>query len=472
MSNSLQSQSKSFEGFIGAFTLFTEAFTEEEVRRLTEIYTNDATERKLFDELLTLNLLSVLRNAFDNLDCTADLPMRRYISTSGLLDLLFLFFRNGPVSARCAAINLASKVVPYLECELVDGVAQRNGLAISGTFLEYVLHTICGFYDFTKFESGSADVSFDGSGEELQILSEAYVSLFKSLTKSNSLWHNYVESAIEKFVLDAKSFISSLHEILGSPSSSPSEVTAEFWSKANSVVGLLAILGAFSFSCAMGSTCLYCDPITGMTEQVIVLGSTFIPSTDEKWTDEQKRLWADAKSSGDAIAVIPISSNGGNFEDILTVHKKTLTPLMQSPLSTNYFADFISARFEKLGLKNFFQAILLLEVSDSRDIPTVLEANVLEEAIYESVHPYNNDSNDFVEISFDGAYKLEIFFDERSRTETNCDSVEFFKDAKKTESYGPKYSGRVSFDISELYFFSFNYRMAIKIGVGAKGATL
>ena len=68
----------------------------------------------------------------------------------------------------------------------------------------------------------------------------------------------------------------------------------------------------------------------------------------------------------------------------------------------------------------------------------------LEETFESSSHPYDDNLDEYTTISMPGAVTITITFDPASRTEQNCDFVEFFVD----ESHGElvegsqRYSGR------------------------------
>jgi len=65
------------------------------------------------------------------------------------------------------------------------------------------------------------------------------------------------------------------------------------------------------------------------------------------------------------------------------------------------------------------------------------------EKVFESKHPYDNNTKQTFEVSFRGAVKLTIEFDPQSRTETGCDYLVLYKDRSKRERWGlDKYSGR------------------------------
>ncbi len=63
----------------------------------------------------------------------------------------------------------------------------------------------------------------------------------------------------------------------------------------------------------------------------------------------------------------------------------------------------------------------------------------------ESAHPYASNTDQVFEVSFPGAIKITIVFDEESKTENNYDWVKLFKDSSKTETWHPsieKFTGR------------------------------
>jgi hypothetical protein len=64
------------------------------------------------------------------------------------------------------------------------------------------------------------------------------------------------------------------------------------------------------------------------------------------------------------------------------------------------------------------------------------------ESVFESVHPYRDNTEETFEISIPGAQELTIIFDAQSRTEQNYDFLRFYKDASKSSYWGAeKYSG-------------------------------
>lgn len=63
--------------------------------------------------------------------------------------------------------------------------------------------------------------------------------------------------------------------------------------------------------------------------------------------------------------------------------------------------------------------------------------------VFESKHPYDNNTKQTFEVQIRGATGLSIAFDPQSRTETGCDFLVFYKDRSKREKWGmDKFSGR------------------------------
>ena len=69
---------------------------------------------------------------------------------------------------------------------------------------------------------------------------------------------------------------------------------------------------------------------------------------------------------------------------------------------------------------------------------------ILEESFESSSHPYEDNLDDYTTISMPGAVTFTITFDPASRTEHNCDFVEFFVDETHGElvAGSQRYSGR------------------------------
>jgi hypothetical protein len=71
--------------------------------------------------------------------------------------------------------------------------------------------------------------------------------------------------------------------------------------------------------------------------------------------------------------------------------------------------------------------------------------------VYESKHPYDNDTDFLQVIEIPGAEAYSVVFDSRSSTERSCDYVTFFKDGERSAFWGrDKYSG--GYDGSEKTF--------------------
>jgi len=65
--------------------------------------------------------------------------------------------------------------------------------------------------------------------------------------------------------------------------------------------------------------------------------------------------------------------------------------------------------------------------------------------VYESLHPYLSNTDEFIEASFPGAIRITITFDQETKTENNYDYVKLWKDRAKTATWHPaveKYTGR------------------------------
>jgi hypothetical protein len=458
MNNTLGTTLKSFEGSLGSFFLYRTAFDESEIKQLSSCF-ESLHESTKFNEQIVLNLFSILKKSADNSDSLHNTSFRRCIANSGLLSIIFQFFQCGTSTVRCSAYRLAALLFPVMEIELVESLARKWGFLSpsEASYSESLLVSIGKFYNIT---SKRFNKEIDKEKPQLKIkaddqiaINEAQVLLFKSFAKENSLWCHQIRDLLKKTVQIARENIEKLRENakleMSAASSSPSaalKTNENDLLLVDPVLSLLSLFGGCSITFALGSTCIHHDPVSDMKETVTVLGPTFIPVLSEKASEEEKKKWSNMKNYGDAIAVVSINAhknNNGSDECIMIVPRSTLTPLTKESEIDARFFKFIAKHFEELELKAFYHALLSLDIVDQRDQPMVLESSIVEEAVFESVHPYDNDSDEFKEISFDGAFKLEISFDERSRTETNCDIVEFFKDAKKTDIYGVKYSGRV-----------------------------
>ena len=77
----------------------------------------------------------------------------------------------------------------------------------------------------------------------------------------------------------------------------------------------------------------------------------------------------------------------------------------------------------------------------------VLQMNRQETHMFESEHPYRSNTRETFTLSYPGASKITITFDEKSRTEPNCDYVKIWTDSTKSETHHPhlqKLTGRRS----------------------------
>jgi hypothetical protein len=463
---------------LSSFCLYPKALTEQEIKSLILSYqqlTSIDTKKSYFKEEIVLNMFGILKKAVDNLESLNDSAMRRCFSASGLLSLIFSFFLKGTAVVRCAAYRLASFVFPYMEVELINAIASRNGLISNNShdgrsgFLGFLFDQIglfCNIFSkrslFSSTPNADKVLTSVESAEDQQAVVESQVLLFQSFATENSLWTACLHELLAFQLNRSIDIVNRLREVSKNEMRSynpftfkPSSNPVPSLSEANSVLSLVSLLGGATFGLSLGTNCLYCDPSSGIIERVTILGISSVPAPDSSATEEERKKWFNMKNYGDAISVMinysssssAASLSGERFSDsILTVPRYSLLPLSNDAATRSCFTSFIAEHFSNSAFpfKDFFHLLFTADITDSRDKPALLENDVIEEAVYESVHPYNNNSDDFKEISFDGAYKLEIFFDEQSRT-ASTDFIQFYKDGKRSECIGERYCGRVGF---------------------------
>jgi hypothetical protein len=461
---------------LSSFTLYSKALSDREIKSLALSYqqlTQVEAEKSSFKEEIVLNMFGILKKAVDNLESLNDNAMRRCFADSGLISLIFSFFLKGTAVVRCAAYRLASFIFPFMDFELINGIALRNGLISNNSndsgfgFLGFLFDQTGWFYNiFSKrFTLSSVSSVYKvstpaESAEDQQAVIESQINLFQSFAKENSLWSAPLQELLTFQLTKATGIIGLLRTAAEDEMSSYSPSTfkgiskySSLLSEANGVLSLLSLLRGVSLGLSLGTNCLYCDPASGIMESATILGISSIPILDSAATDEDRKKWANMNSYGDAVTVLINCSSASSAslsgdrlpESILSVPRYSLRPSAGDATNRSGFNSFLAAHFTDASfpINTFLYSLFTVDVNYFRDKPALLVSDVVEEAIYESVHPYNNNSDDFKEISFDGAYKLEIFFDEQSRT-ASSDFVQFYKDSKRSESVGERYCGRVS----------------------------
>jgi hypothetical protein len=194
----------------------------------------------------------------------------------------------------------------------------------------------------------------------------------------------------------------------------------------NQLIGLLAVSSGFSLGLAPGSQVSYKSSRGAMSEECVVLGGDTANTP-----------------FGDLLKIVPLTEKAIDVRvhvDTHTVFKDVIEGRSCDVIPLEVFKVYVGN--EDL-ICRVLQSAISLDTIDSRP-DLAREAPIRKTVIleFESIHPYNDNTDFCFEVSIPGAEEIIIQFDPRSRTEANYDFIKFYKDSTQTLTWGAeKYSG-------------------------------
>lgn len=432
--------STSFAGancLISSFEVYNQALSMADLKAYLGQSPKASFEK--FDDISILNIFGMMRHALDNLDNLVDPSMRHCLAHSGMIGILMQKIKNSIPSVKASALILASYIFPRMDIELIDFNCKNSKLS-DQSFLRYLLESIGAEMNIwanqLKPSNGPNPVASEG-----QSIIFAKIILLRSFINGNDDWSTLFKQEVVNLVLQSIDILKTLKEqsnveMVSNASYYPTPTNLL---SADVVYSLLAILGGKPYSTlSPGAQVLYVDENSGMAETATILGPTHPPVFDSKSDKEEMKRWNDCNQFGDAIAIV-LSSQPN--QKLVVPRSQLIASMETDDIPTAIYDMMKSADVIDL-ITRFFQELADIDTIDYRPKPKAVEKMMSIEQIYESDHPYADNKDISEEISFPGAKELEIVFDEKSRTESGCDYIEFFHDSSRKDLYGVQYHGR------------------------------
>jgi hypothetical protein len=99
---------------------------------------------------------------------------------------------------------------------------------------------------------------------------------------------------------------------------------------------------------------------------------------------------------------------------------------------------------ESPSLCDLLMSFATKQLADSLRLETALGPVRAKVTHLESKHNYDDNMDTYTDLSVPGAKRLQLIFDKRTSIEKDCDYVIIYQDQSRTQTYGPKYTGRAS----------------------------
>lgn len=428
--------------------MFGSALSAPAVRHLasiSSIFSSFDKENTLkVNEISVLNVLGILRRSLTNLDNLADSPMRRCFANCGIITMLFEQFTSSVPNIRVAAYQLASHIFPAMDVELIDG----NGLRVlkygrEKSFLDFLCDSIGeGFNTWRRRAAcvSQQSLSLQSVDEDMHSIIFAQLHLLRSFAAGRKDWQERLSILLKSLVDFA---LASLPQLKKAGRLSFNATSSNTWdpdhlSIADRIFSLLAIFGGNPLGKFVpGARVTYFDDSSGLAENAVVLGPVAIPQYDIKDKDAVKK-WSFAKNFGDAVAIL--FDSDPKTSHIVPIHSLSIT-VENNTIPANIF-ELLRAHVGVDKTIAFFRELISIDLTDPRPKHGPIDVLVDEERVFESAHPYPDNKEHFESIAFDGAEKIEIVFDDQSRTEDGCDYVIFYHDISHKAQFGEKFMGR------------------------------
>lgn len=98
----------------------------------------------------------------------------------------------------------------------------------------------------------------------------------------------------------------------------------------------------------------------------------------------------------------------------------------------------------KDSLCDVLMTYAIKQLSESLRLATALGPVKAKVVHLESKHNYDDNMDTYTDLAVPGAKRLQLVFDKRSSTEKDCDYVVIYRDQSRTQTIGPRYTGRAS----------------------------
>lgn len=224
--------------------------------------------------------------------------------------------------------------------------------------------------------------------------------------------------------------------------------------RVDALYGILSLLGGDFPVIYAGALAVCFDDKSNIREDCLVLGYTAVPEGDIAVDKETASLWKNASPYGDAVAVMLLS----NPSKHITVHRKRLEFSTSSFISSSSVSttaagdtadssshcavsDFLEKSIGADRLSRLFSVLSSISTVDTRPVPQPRLVEAIEELVFESAHPYQENLNTYTRVDIPGAESLSFEFDSRCATTLRKDYVVIYKDLAHSEAWGTKFTG-------------------------------
>jgi len=410
----------SANGFIANIVAFQKPLTRKEIQEICE-RTTPTSSLSQDIELLVLNVLALLCKSTVDMPCAAKAKLAHPQVLEKLIRLLF----KGTFKTRLAASKVCEQLLPLLPAEAA--------VPDKAEFVRNILLQI-GQDQCVWIPNPTTELRLGAL--EAQSLADSKVKLLRSLAVAPS-WSDTVLGLLGSSIQSHDQVLAFWNKIQDTELQDSASALS-FLSKSPELETFLQLSGALTLlsgnfeNLRIGAPALYRSEPGSMPEECTIVAFTAPPS-DFSGQDKEKlsKTWKDIEF-GEAV-LVTISSDAGKVQCV---------PFTQlAPTSVSLSTAFLDNIMNQLWLMEaWLKSLVELTVTDPRPkyLPKTTTTDV--ELVFESSHPYadNTDKTETVEIP--GAESITLTFDPQCKTENNCDYVRILKKGSD-ETYGPDFTG-------------------------------
>ena len=425
------------DGSISRLSVFNRTLTADEIASLARVAPKGTGAGG--DEILCLDVLSVMQRSSRALQSIAVELCSAFSGRSVLYPLLCIAM-NGTAYVQSSALRVCASLLPVCPVDVVNVQAQRVANLGDSGFVQYLFNRVGQVMNvWSRYAADHVPVARMCNELEVSIGMEL-LKLLNALAESD-IWGPVVLD-IAKYIITEKagSVVAKLQAL--SEQETARGVSFDHVgipeSDINVLNAILGLLGGSVKGLFTGSSARYAaGDDNGIMEDCTVLAPTWPPDVSASTDKEEKALWKDLSSFGDAFVIVMHSQPG-----VAVVVPRSKLKATAAPFSRD-MDDFLAQLSEPLVA--MFAMLSKIDATDKRPVykPRVVESDVVK--VFESKHPYADGTEHYEEVTFEGAKSIEIEFDRQTRTEPNCDFVRFYKDNRRVAYFGEdKYHGRDS----------------------------
>eukprot|EP01041_Mallomonas_annulata_P000210 gene210-379_t len=431
---------RSAEVIITQMNVYQYSLSPDQVAILAE--SRPSEDLPLLDERLCFDTIAILQKTCQSVIAlggdVASQSCSHVLFGQRVLTSIFTLLARGTPAVQCAVFRLCSTLLPLVPVDTVDTQAQIAGLAVGDSFVKYLLLDVGKDVNVwsTFAESHNSDAVVRSTGDLHFGLLHAKLALLQTLA-SSEIWEGVIGSSLLDIMEKSENVITTLYK-LSRLESGESDSTGE----ANDNEGINLLFAAMAFiggtlgGVYPGAKAHFMVGDEGAVPEDCVVLAVATPPTGNGEDKSFDATWRGLKCFGDAFVIVLDSQP--KVPLIVPRHKLVAGNVFAVTQSMN---DFLHVHCSEIV--NLFNRTSLIDCTDRRPryLTKVVESD--ECSVYESCHPYLDNSDLYTHIKCPGAKKIIIEFDPQCRTESNCDFVRFYRDEGRSSHWGlEKYFGR------------------------------